>query len=261
LPPSAEPGGPPGGAPATARGGTRRRSGVALAVAALALGAILVLWRSRERLAALDLRGAAASPETQVKDALARTTRVRLDGLAGGAAAALSAVRFAEAAVSVEGPAARVLAVVEAEGVVERGGERIALSYVGREAFRMAPCAAQRWCPEGEPLPALRGVLDLLLRRAAAFQARDPEAYAPLVSDRYPAPGGKPALLARLRADLAGGPPARLAVLAFQLRVERGRAVAGEDDEVQLGGAAPARLRARYALALEGERWLIVDGL
>jgi hypothetical protein len=222
---------------------------------------LLLLWGGRHRLSALDLRGAAASPETQVKDALARSSPVRLERLAGGAVATLSRVRFADVTVSVEGERANVLAVVEAEGEVERKGARIALSYVGREALPMVRCGTARWCPEGEPLPRLAAVLDPLLRRVAAFEARDAGAYAPLVSDRYPGAGGKAALLARLRADLGGGPPAGLSVLAWQVRVERDRALAGEDYRLEVPGAPPARLRARYALALEGERWLIVDGL
>jgi hypothetical protein len=104
-------------------------------------------------------------------------------------------------------------------------------------------------------------VLTALFRRQDAFNGRDPEAYARLLSDRYEGEGGKQALLGRLRADLGSGPPARMRVVAWQVRVERDRALIGEDYTIAVGDAPPRTLRARYEMAREGERWAIVSGL
>jgi hypothetical protein len=230
-------------------------------VVAAALALLSAAWLGRAWLAGLDLRGLLAGPEVQAREALAGLRVARLEGLAGAGAAQLDRVRLAELQVSAAGGEARALAVAEAEGTVAWSGGRAALSYVGREAIALRRCGLGRWCPSGPPLPALAGVLEVLLRRALAFDRRDPAGYALLVSDAYAGPGGKAALLSRLAQDLGREPPAALRILGWQIRVERDRAVVGEDYALGLGGAAPARLRARFVLAREGERWLIVDGL
>lgn len=248
MPPSAEP---------PRRPGARR----ALGIAAAALALVTAAWLGRAWRSGIDLRGLLAGPEAQARAALLGLRTARLEGLAGVGAAQLDRLRLAELQVSAAGGEARALAVAEAEGTVDWPGGRAALSYVGREAITLRPCGLGRWCPAGPPLPALAGVLEVLLRRALAFERRDPAGYALLISDAYAGPGGKAALLSRLAEDLGRAPPAALRILGWQIRVERDRAVVGEDYELALGGAAPARLRARFALTREGERWLIVDGL
>ncbi len=164
-------------------------------------------------LAAALLACSVASPETEVKEALARQGRLELAG--GVARIALERVRFSDVAVSVDGGRALVFAVVEADGRVGPDGGP-ALAYVGREAFAMERCAQARWCAEGGGLPALRGVL-----AALAEAPRDPDAR----------------------------------VVAWQVRVERAGATAGEDYEVR-----GRRLRARWELGREGDRWRISRG-
>jgi hypothetical protein len=165
-------------------------------------------------LAAALLACSVASPETEVREALARVGRLEL-AAAPGTRIALEKVRFADVAVSMDGGRALVVAVVEAEGRVGPDGVP-ALGYVGREAFEMERCAEARWCAAGSGLPALRGVVEAL-------------------------------------AGAPRHPGAR--VLAWQVRVERGEATAGEDYEV--GGR---RLRTRWEMGREGDRWRIRRG-
>lgn len=211
--------------PSAERGaGAARRAaawGVPLALAVL-LAALL--WRHREAILGAGLFAAAASPETQVRELLARRERVVIDGLGpGGARAELAPVRFGDVAVQVDGGAARVLAMVEARGLVTWREQRVELGYIGREAFGLSRCPATRWCPEGGELPALAGVL-------AALQARAE----------------------------AASPPVR--VRAWQIRVERERATAGEDDDALLPGGAAERRRSLSTLRREGDRWVFVEG-
>jgi hypothetical protein len=149
----------------------------------------------------------------------------------------------------------------EGTGRVAWRGQEIALGYVGRESFTMRPCRFAGWCAEGEALGQLRPLLRLLFRRLDAFNARDAAAYGRLVADGYQGPGGRAAVLARLARDLSGQPPAALVVTGWQLRVEGGRAVVGEDERLTLGAGPPAALRARLVLVRQGERWVIADGL
>jgi hypothetical protein len=127
--------------------------------------------------AAALLACSVASPQTEVKETLARADRLEL--AAGAGRAVLERPRFSDVTVSMEGGRALVLAMVEADGRWEAGGgEAVALSYVGREAFEMERCAASRWCPVGAPLPALGGVLAALAanrraeERPVAWQIR-----------------------------------------------------------------------------------------
>lgn len=152
------------------------------------------------------------SPATEVRDALARLSRVEVPD-AGGARLELERVRFADVAVAMDGARALVIAVVEADGRARLGGAAPAVSYVGREAFAMGRCPEARWCPEGTPLPALRGVVSAL---AAAPRA----------------PGVR--------------------AVAWQIRVERGRASVGEDQETP-GGKA----RVHREVVLSGDRWTL----
>ncbi len=232
-----------------------------LVPAALALAAGLARWAAWGRVSC-DAGLAVASPETQVKAALAKQDRARIPDVYGfhaGGSATLRDVRFGDVAVLAEDGRARVVAVVEAEGEVAWGEEQARLSYVGREAFGMTPCRIALWCADGDQFAQLRGVLATLFRREDAFNGRDADAYARLVSDRYE--GGKDALLARVRADLGKEPAARMRVLGWQIRVERDRAEVGEDYEIRLGEAAPQKLRARFVLAHEDDRWRVVSGL
>ncbi len=240
------------------------RSGAPYLVpAAVALAAALGLWAGRHRLASLG--ASVESPDTQIRRALASQVRAHLDevyGFRAGGTAELTAVRYRDVVTSVEGERATVVAVLDAEGrVVWRGGAA-SLSYLGRERFHMRPCSIALWCAEGDQFERLRGVLLLLFRRADAFQARDAGAYAPLVSARYRDRGlDRAGILRRLAADLRSGPPARLHVLGWQIRVERDTAEVGEDREITLPGRAPERARALYRLVLEESRWRIAGGL
>jgi hypothetical protein len=183
--------------------------------------AVAAAWRYRDPLLAA-LTATAASPGTQLRDVLARQGRATLD-VGAGARAELSPVRFGDVAVQVDagGQRAEVLAVVDAQGAVTWRGERAGLGYVGREAFAMARCPAARWCPDGPQLPALRGVLTALRGRADA----EP--------DRH--------------------------VRAWQIRVERERATAGEDYDLVLPGGVERR-RAVHTLRRAGAGWVFVDG-
>ncbi len=160
----------------------------------------------------------AKSASTEVKDALSRVGAVRVS--AGPLAADLERVRFSDVTVSLDGNRALVLAVVEANGRVRAAGEDATMAYVGREAFAMERCPDREWCPAGEQLPALLGVLAAL-----------------------------PGLEEALRRD--AGVPFR--VLAWQIRADRDRAPVGADYEI--GGAEPRRLRARWDLERKGARW------
>lgn len=164
------------------------------------------------------LASLARSPETDVKEALASLGP--LDGLAAGTARVdLSRVALGDVTVAVEDGRARVLAVAEAEGRARFAGQAPALAYVGREAFAVERCAAPSgWCPAEGAFSALRGVV----------------------------------------AALAEAPrPAGARVVAWQIRVERDAASAGEDYEAPSEDpAGPARrLRATFALRREGDRW------
>jgi hypothetical protein len=202
------------------------------------------------------------APETQVRRALANQGRAHLSdvyGFKAGGTAELYAVRYGDVTTRVEDGKATVLAMVEAEGRLAWRDQTATVSYVGRERFGMTPCSIALWCGDGDQFGRLRDVLTLLFRRTDAFDHGDPEAYARLVSDRYD--GGKAPLLERLRRDLAGGPPAKLDVASWQIRVERDRAIVGEDYTVRIGDGPEKRLRARFELALEDGRWRIVSGL
>jgi hypothetical protein len=201
-----------------------------------------------------------------VKEALLHQDRAHLADVYGwksGGTVELYPVRWPEVAVQVDegGKVARVVALVDGEGQVTWRDERAQLAYIGRETFRMTPCSIALWCGDGRQFDALRGVLTTLFRREDAFNGRDAAAYERLVSEAYRGPGGREALLSRIRDDLAAGPRARVRIEAWQIRVERDRAEVGEDYRIEVEGRPPARLRARYVLAREGERWAIVDGL
>jgi hypothetical protein len=116
------------------------------------------------RLAAAALLACSvSSPETEVKEALAHLRELELPAQ-GPDRPRLRDLRFADVTVSMDGPHALVLAVVEAEGTADGGAT---LAYVGREAFPMERCARARWCLAD--LPALSGVLAAL--RAAPRDA------------------------------------------------------------------------------------------
>ncbi len=137
---------------------------------------------------------------------------------AGGARVALAHASFSDVAVSADGPTALVVAMVQADGRVRLAGAEPSLAYVGREAFRMERCPASRWCLAPDALAGLRGVV------AALAAAPRPE-------------GARP--------------------VAWQVRVDRDGAEAGEDYEEAEAGAT-RRLRALRALARDGARWRLL---
>jgi hypothetical protein len=124
----------------------------------------------------------------------------------------------------VEGSEATVVAMLDAEGRAVWRDQSAAVSYIGRERFRMRPCSIAGWCAEGEQFQRLRGVLMALFRRHDA--------------------------LAREAA------PAARKVLAWQIRVEREVAEVGEDHETRPPDGPPVRERSRFRLRFDGNRWL-----
>jgi hypothetical protein len=246
--------------------GTRRRVRFAksgapyLVPSLLALVALVAVYLNWDRLTTLP--ASVEAPETQVRRALANQGRAHLADVYGwktGGTAELYAVRYGDVTARVEGDKATVLAMVEAEGRLAWRDEAATVSYVGRERFGMTPCSIALWCGDGEQFGRLRDVLSVLFRRTDAFNDGDPDAYARLVSERYD--GGKAPLVARLRRDLASGPAARIDVTSWQIRVERDRAIVGEDYTIRIGDGPEKRLRARFELAREDARWRIVSGL
>jgi len=210
------------------------------------------------------LAGAAAGPEERVRAALARQKSLHLADVYGyeaGGTLELAPVRFGDLAVSVDGERAQVVAMVEGEGAIDWRRGRIKVGYLGRERFSMVPCDIGGWCADGRQLAELRRVLPLLFRRIDAFNARDAGAYGRLVGKGYRGEGGKAAVLAQLGRDFGPGPVAALTVTAWQIRVEPGRVLVGEDERVRVGDGPEAALRARLELAEEDGRWVIVDGL
>lgn len=244
-----------------ARAGAPYLFPIALSLLALAAG-----WWLHG--AAPTLGGAVAAPEQQVRKALGDLTSARLEDVYGhgsGGLAELQQLRFGDVTVTVEGEGerarAQVVAMAEGSGRLAWRGQVIPLGYVGREAFTMRPCRFAGWCAEGEALGELRPVLRLLFRRLDAFNGRDAAAYGRLVAEGYRGEGGKAALLTRLRRDLGEGPPARLTVTGWQIRVEREEAIVGEDERLEPAGGAPVTLRARLRLVREGGRWVVAEGL
>jgi hypothetical protein len=236
-----------------------------LVPAALALAAALLAWALRDRLQAVGSGLWLESPDTQIRRALAAQTRARLDevyAFRAGGTAELSPVRFRDVVTSLEGQRATVVAMLDAEGRVSWRGQVAELSYLGRERFHMRPCRIALWCAEGDQFQRLREVLRILFRRLDAFEARDAEAYAGLVSPAYQDRGlDRKALLERVASDFRAGPAAALRVRAWQIRVERDRAEVGEDYQIAVAGRPPERLRALLRLTLEGERWVFAGGL
>jgi hypothetical protein len=139
----------------------------------------------------------------------------RIELAAGPGRAVLERPRFSDVTVDVQGGRARVLAMVEADGRWRGGDDEVAVAYVGREAFEMERCAAARWCPAGAPLPALAGVL----------------------------------------AAVAAGRRAGERPVSWQIRVDRDRAVVGEDVAV----AAGAKGRRRLDLVRDGSEWAVAS--
>jgi hypothetical protein len=177
---------------------------------------VLALAAGAAGLAGGALRGglsfALESPEARARAAAAALAGTRALD-AGPARLELEELRLAEIAVAVDGPRARVVAVAEGGGRARFAGQAPTFAYVGREAFLLERCAGAGFCPAEAPLPALRGVV----------------------------------------AALAGAPRAAgTRVLAWQIRVERDRATAGEDLEVA-DGAAVRRLREVRALRREAD--------
>jgi hypothetical protein len=223
---------------------------------------VALLWWLQA--AAPRLGAAVAPPEARLRAALARQKTAHLADTYGhdaGGTLELRQVRFGDLSVEIQGDRARVTTLLEGEGPLDWRGGTIRVGYVGREAFGMAPCSINGWCADGDQLAGLQRLLFVLFRRLDAFNRRDLQAYGHLVSAGYQGAGGKAALLRRLAGDLGSGPPARLGVTAWQIRLERDRAIVGEDETLAVGDARPVELRARLELRREDGRWAIVDGL
>ncbi len=156
-----------------------------------------------------------ASQATEIREALARPAPIGV--AAGGARLSLGRADFRDVEVATEGGRARVLAVVDADGVASLSGGEVRVGYVGREDFEMVRCARARWCATESPVPALAGVV-------AALAAAPPD-------------------------------PARRPV-AWQIRVERDRAVVGEDAAGPGGASAPRRT---LDLVRDGGRWRLAE--
>jgi hypothetical protein len=132
---------------------------------------------------------------------------------AGAARIEVIRASYRDVEVAAEGGRAQVLAVVDADGRVRLASGDVALGYVGREAFELARCARARWCPSGAALPALAGVIEAL-------------------------------------AGVRRGPGRR--PVAWQIRVERDRALVGEDAVAAGGSPAP---RGALDLVRDGTGW------
>jgi hypothetical protein len=194
-----------------------RRPRTRIALALLCALAALGIWLGR---GLLPLPPRLAGGEHGIARDLARQESARLS--ADGLALELRPLRFAEVSAAVEGARATVVAVLDAEGAASFAGQSAAVSYIGRERFHMRTCGAG-WCAEADQLARLRGVLAALLRRHLALAAA--------------APGRR--------------------VLAWQVRVERELAEAGEDWEIPGPGGASRRGRDRLSLRWEGDRWAL----
>lgn len=156
-----------------------------------------------------------ASPATEVRQALARAAPLELR--AGDARVVVERAGFADVTVSMDGARALVVAVVEADGRARSAGGDVAVAYVGRERFVMDRCARARWCPAGELLPALAGVI------AAVAAAPRPDGRRPV---------------------------------AWQVRIERERAIVGEDAALASGPSS----RGRWELVRVDDAWRVVAG-
>jgi hypothetical protein len=125
-------------------------------------------------LLALAAACSVASPETEVREALARVRAPDLRG--AGDALALERVSFADVAVSMDGPRALVVAFVEAEGRAPGGAASPSFAYRGREAFVVERCPSARWCVAGAALSAVLRALAAAPRpdgaRVLAWQIR-----------------------------------------------------------------------------------------
>lgn len=196
-----------------------RRGGRRLALGLVVVGLAVAGGLAWRYRDALLESGAAyfASPATQVRKALAQLDGLTLD-LGGGGRVALAEVRFADVATQVSGDRVEVISMVEGRGGVDWRGQRIDLGYVGREAFTMVRCSTGGWCSEGVMLPALGGILVALEARAEGAAQR---------------------------------------VRAWQVRVERDRATAGED-LAQEGAGADGPRRELHELRRRDGRWEIV---
>jgi len=138
---------------------------------------------------------------------------------AGAARVDVARARFADVEVAAEGGRAQVLAVVDADGKVRLDGADVALGYVGREAFEVERCGRARWCPAGSALPALAGVV----------------------------------------AALAGSPrPADRRPVGWQIRIERDRALVGED---AVGPGGDRATRGVVELVRDGVAWRLAAPL
>jgi hypothetical protein len=169
----------------------------------------------------LASRGGLPSVESPEREATAAAAKLsRLEALsAGDARLDLDALALRDVTVAMDGALALVVAVADADGRARFDGQAPTVSYVGRERFAMERCPGARWCPEDGVLEALRGVVGALVHAPRPTGAR---------------------------------------ILAWQIRVERDTATAGEDHEVG-EGTATRRARASFALRRGEAGWALVS--
>ncbi len=233
-----------------------------LAPAILALSAAVAAWLFWGRLASCG--ASLETPETQIRKALGNQDRAHLAdvyGFRAGGTVELHSVRFEDVAPSVEKGRATVVAMLSADGRVVWRDQEAKLIYLGRERFHMRPCSVALWCGEGDQFDRLRGVLSALFRRQDASERRDLEAFDRILSSRYRDRGQDRAETERRLGRELAGPPVRVRVRAWQIRVERDGAEVGEDVEIAAPGQEPKRERHLYRLEREMERWVFVGGV
>ena len=234
-----------------------------LVPAGLALAAAVAAWLFWGRLASCG--ASLETPETQIRKALANQGRAHFGdayGFRAGGTVELHSTRFEDIAPSIEEKGrAVVVAMLSAEGRVAWRDQDARLTYLGRERFHMKPCSFALWCGEGDQFDRLRGVLSVLFRRHDAMERRDLEAYGRLLSARYRDRGQDRAETERRLERELSGPPARIRVTAWQIRVERDGAEVGEDLEIAAPGQEPRRERHVYRLVRESERWVFAGGV
>ena len=233
-----------------------------LVPAGLALAAAIAAWLFWGRLASCG--ASLETPETQIRRALANQDRAHFGdayGFRAGGTVELHSLRFEDIAPTVEKGRAVVVAMLSAEGRVVWHDQDAKLTYLGRERFHMKPCSLALWCGEGDQFDRLRGVLSVLFRRHDALERRDLDAYDRLLSARYRDRGQDRAETERRLERELSGPPAHVRVIAWQIRVERDGAEAGEDLEITGQDREPSRERHVYRLAQESARWVFVGGV
>lgn len=211
--------------------------------------------------------------ETRVRAALASLERGFQVPIAGGDAVAVHRASFREVTVAEDAVGPLAIALVDADGACAA----VRVRYLGVETIRFERRAGTLKAA-APVLPRLAAVAGSLQDRVRAFAARDPFAYRDRLVARSFREGGmdRAAYLLRLERDFAAaaGPPVRLTVDAWTVRIDRDRAEVLEEFRPPVGdpasasppgpnefgpGRAPAR--ARFELVVEDGAWRFASGL